>query len=74
MEALKNQMRQSLNVLHGEWLTRDKSNLSPAYIIKMNLAYLYAYYLVDNYRLTAACHEEWVRFLAFIIELERESE
>jgi hypothetical protein len=74
MEAIKNQMRQSLSVLHGEWLTRDKSNLSPAYIIKMNLSYLYAYCLIDNYQLTAACRDEWVRFIALLTELEQENE
>lgn len=63
---LKMEMKNSMQQLFVIWQRQDKSTFSPTYIMKMDMAFAYAFDLAENYRLTNEFRDKLALFQAYV--------
>ena len=66
---LKLAMKHDVQELYVMWQREDKSNRSPTYVMKMDMAFAYAFFLVEQYSLTREFRDKLAIFQAYVATL-----
>jgi hypothetical protein len=68
---LKLEMKNSIQELFIMWQRQDKSTFSSTYILKMDMAFAYAFQLAEDYRLTPEFRDRLAQFQSYVATISQ---